>query len=384
MSRILIISFSHIATDPRVMRQVNALKLHHSIHVAGFGAAPDGVRQFLQLSTARSSKLIGLLGKAMNVLCLLMHCFSLYYWKFSAVQNALLLTEDLGRFDLVVANDLMALPLALQIARGAPVLLDAHEYAPREFDDIWHWRLLFAPLMRWICRVYLPKIRGMSTVCEGIAREYASQYSVQPIVVPNCPARADLLPQPVDANAIKLVHHGAAIRSRHIERMLATMQHLDDRYSLTLMLVENDPAYMRELQEIAKRDPRIRFISTVPMRGIARVINAYDIGVFLLPPVNFNYLHALPNKFFEFMQARLAIAIGPSPEMNAYLDKWGCGVVSSTFEPAAFAQAILSLSAEDIWRMKLQSAEAAAVLNAGHCEALIRDQVNLLLQAPRL
>ena len=37
---------------------------------------------------------------------------------------------------------------------------------------------------------------------------------------------------------------------------------------------------------------------------IVRTINQFDLGVYLLPPVNFNSAHALPNKFFEFIQAR--------------------------------------------------------------------------------
>ena len=51
------------------------------------------------------------------------------------------------------------------------------------------------------------------------------------------------------------------------------------------------------------------------MHEIVDTIAEYDIGLFILSPINFNYYHALPNKLFEFIQARLAIAVSPSPEM---------------------------------------------------------------------
>ena len=43
--------------------------------------------------------------------------------------------------------------------------------------------------------------------------------------------------------------------------------------------------------------------------------NQYDVGVFLLPASFPNQVHVLPNKLFDYIQARLAVAIGPSHEM---------------------------------------------------------------------
>ena len=44
-------------------------------------------------------------------------------------------------------------------------------------------------------------------------------------------------------------------------------------------------------------------------------MNACDVGVFCMPPINVNARYALPNKFFDFVQARLAVAVGPAEEM---------------------------------------------------------------------
>ena len=49
---------------------------------------------------------------------------------------------------------------------------------------------------------------------------------------------------------------------------------------------------MESLRRRAAGQPRIRFVPPVAMPEIAARTNGYDIGLFLLPPVNFNYLHS--------------------------------------------------------------------------------------------
>lgn len=359
MKRALVISFSPIATDPRVMRQLRALQGRFDLTVAGFGPAPAGAFAFHDIAAAPAS----LPAKLLKAASLSTGLYEWYYWRMSYVRNTVAALRGQS-FDLVVANDVSALPVALKVAGGAPVLLDAHEYSPREFEDLWRWRFFFSGFYTYLCRRYLPRAAAMTTVCQGIADEYR-QFGVEPTVVLNCPAQQGLPVRPVDPRSIRLVHHGVAIPSRRIELMLEMMRHLDDRYTLDLMLMNSDSAYGRELQRKAAGDPRIRFREPVPMERIPATINDYDIGVFLLPPVNFNYHMALPNKFFEFVQARLAVAIGPSPEMARLVRQYGFGVVSDSFDARELAARIAALTPQDIERLKHRSDSASAELNAG-------------------
>jgi hypothetical protein len=73
---------------------------------------------------------------------------------------------------------------------------------------------------------------------------------------------------------------------------------------------------------------------------------------------------ALPNKFFEFVQARLAVAIGPSPEMARLVRQYGFGVVSDSFDARELATRIAALTPKDIERLKHRSDSASAELNA--------------------
>jgi hypothetical protein len=356
------------------MRQIRLLENDYQVTVAGYGQKPDAKIRFVKLEKSPAS----LLRKLFWSVKLLIGAFESYYWNQEQVRSALKLLNT-GDFDLVIANDISSVPLALRLAGAHPVLIDAHEYSPREFDDKWLWRLLFGRYNHTLCQRYLPSASAMTTVCRGIADEYGRVYGVHPVVVHNAPLDQKLPPSSVSESHIRLIHHGAAIRSRHLGVMIDMMKHLDERFSLDFMLMETDALYIRELRQAAKGDSRIKFVEPVPMPEICQHINKYDMGVFLLPPVNFNYKHALPNKFFEFVQARLGVAIGPSPEMAALLHTYNCGVVAESFTPEALAASLKTLNAANVAAFKQAAHMAATDLSYEHDGKVLRSEVARLV-----
>lgn len=377
MDSLLIISLSESRRDPRVIRQLKTLSARWRVVVAGYGDPPEGAFRFIRLPRRLSpvEKLRGLARLAAGR-------YESFYWKNRRMQSALFSLRGLD-CRLVLANDVDTLPLALAVAGGVPVLLDAHEYAPRQFEDRWLWRGLFQPYVEYLCRTYLAKAAGMFSVSRGIAEEYATVYGVFSRVLTNAADYEDAEPSPVADRRIRLIHHGRAIRSRHLEAMIEMMEYLDDRFTLDLMLMPNDPAYLRRIKRLSRSRPQIRFVDPVPMPEIIRTIAKYDVGVFLLPPVNFNYTHALPNKFFEFVQARLAIAIGPSPEMSALVRRHGLGMVADTFDPRNLAGQLNRLTREDLVRMKQAAHGAARELCADVNRRLLLEEVDRLVNADR-
>jgi hypothetical protein len=194
-------------------------------------------------------------------------------------------------------------------------------------------------------------------------------------VVTNAPPYQKLQPSPVKGGVIRMIHHGVAISSRQLEKMIEMMKFLDERFRLDFMLMVSDYAYLDHLKKLAANDDRIQFVSPVAMNEIPVICNQYDIGVFLLPPINFNYLNALPNKLFEFIQARLAVAIGPSPEMQRLVRQFDCGIVAEDFTPQALARSLSDLTVERIQYFKQQSHCAAKELCAEQNAKAIIDLV---------
>lgn len=359
MATILIISFSDLKRDPRVYRQIKALRPHHTVITAGTGdpGLPD-VR-FISCNVRPRS----IQQKTLDALTLIIGRHDFYYWNMLHIVELDTKLQEL-RFDLAIANDIEALPLALKVAQGSPVILDAHEYSPLEFEDRWWWRWCFAPYATDMCRRYMRKAATVTTVCQGIADRYEKEFGIRAEVITNAPHFHDLSVRPTEGAAIRLIHHGAAIASRRIELMIELMDYLDERFSLDFVLVPGKPEYLEWIRHCATGKPKIRFLQPVPMNQLVTLSSQYDIGLFLLPPTNFNYEMALPNKFFEFLQARLAVAIGPSPEMGRIVREFECGVVAEDFTPRSLAGALSALTTQDIDRMKKGADRAAHVHHA--------------------
>jgi glycosyltransferase involved in cell wall biosynthesis len=268
-------------------------------------------------------------------------------------------------FDLIISHDCTLLPLAFAVKsnKRTRIMLDARDYYPRNFDDQFLWRIFIRPINEYLCQHYLPLCDKMTTVCDGLADEYHRVYGVKPEVVMNLPQAYDLVPEPVQPGRVRMIHHGSASLSRKLELMIEMMDYLDERFSLDLMLV-GQGAYMKKICALARKRNNVRIIPPVPMPEIVPAINHYDAGLFLMPPRNFNLKYALPNKLFEYIQARLVVAISPSIEMKKVVDRYDCGVISSDFTPQSMARALNNLSNEKIMYLKEQSHKAAPELNA--------------------
>jgi hypothetical protein len=161
--------------------------------------------------------------------------------------------------------------------------------------------------------------------------------------------------------------------------MIFLMDLLDERFSLDFMFVPNDRPYLSRLERLARSRPRVGFKKPVPMTQIVSVLNEYDIGLFLLSPRAFNYRMALPNKLFEFIQARLAVAVWPSPEMARLVREGDCGVVARDFTVESMADALNSLSPQDIKKFKEHSHQAASRFSAEQNRQFMLDLVQKLI-----
>ncbi len=84
---------------------------------------------------------------------------------------------------------------------------------------------------------------------------------------------------------------------------------------------------------------------------------------------NLNYKYALPNKLFEFIQARLAVAISPLLEMTKIVKQYDLGIVADDFTPESMAHELNKLTKDKIDYYKHQSDKSAYELSSeGNCQ----------------
>jgi hypothetical protein len=380
MKKILILAYSDLNHDARVARQINFLSERYDVTIACFDSPKDWKHEVFHIKRIKP----GLFQKAIGSILLLTGLFESAYnviYDFPDLRKQL----ESKTFDLIVANDIESLPLAFKIKKQEKILFDAHEFAPRHFEDKLVWRIFFQRFNTYLCKKYLPLVDEMITVGTGLANEYAAHYPVKPMVVTNANYYANLAPTPVDEKKIRLIHHGAANPSRQLEIMIEMMNYLDDRFTLDLMLLtppianKKTRGYLDYLKVLIKDDHRVTIVPPVKSAEVVNFIHPYDLGIFLLPPINFNYANTLPNKLFDFIQARLAIGIGPTPEMASLVNRYSLGVVADDFTAQSLAKKINALTANEIGAFKKQADKAAFELSAEKNKVILNELVSNLI-----
>jgi len=364
VKRILVICYSPLHRDPRVLRQIKALE-GFDIATAGYTAPQSGIIEFVRLNEEGTKTFFK---KIFNAISTLFGFVTHTYWTVSKVSDFNRLIKG-GKTDWIIANDLEALPIGLKVAEHyhAKIVFDAHEYFPGYLQKKDLRSLLRRVKILRLCKKYLNKPDYFTVVSPGIQKLYKNNFGINSYLITNATSFQNLAPQSVKKNKINLVHHGIAAPARRIELMIQMMDKLRKEFVLHLYLMQTEDykAYWVELNKLASKYPsRVFFHDTVATNFIPEEINKYDIGVFLLPPTNINYKFALPNKFFEFVQARLAIAIGPSVDMKVFVDRYQLGVVTKDFSIESFSRALNSLSIEEIMKFKMNANVAAPELCA--------------------
>jgi hypothetical protein len=360
-ARILCISYSNIRSDSRVLRQLEVLARHGRVTTVGYGAAPDAAHEHLEIPRSLPS----LPQTPSGVAKLAVRAYRSVALEAPAVRATLDLLAA-REFDVVVANEARALPVAFAIAGYAKVWCDLHEWAPEERTHVLSWRLLVSPFMRWVCAEYLPRVDAATTINRSIAELYESEFGVRPEIVRNSVAfRPELEPSP-PAEGIRLVHSGGAVPGRNIEALIEAVDRLGDPWSLDLYLIPAREAdtYWKGLLERIDASPRTRLHPPVPPADLPRVLNAYDIGTFLLPPHTPNHRMMLPNKFFDFVQARLGLAFSPSVETDRLIRRYGLGVVTKGFGADGLVEALRDLTNADVASFKEAAHRVARELSS--------------------
>jgi glycosyltransferase involved in cell wall biosynthesis len=265
-------------------------------------------------------------------------------------------------YNLIFCEDLFTLPLAAQFKKDAKLVFDAREYYPSQNEESLNWRKYEKPERIRICKGYISKVDYFLTVSNGLAKKYKNMFGAHPLVLRSTPYFVNIQPKKTKLKVIRIVHHGMANYNRQLHKIIDVAFLLDTRFHLDMYL-EGNRNEIKRLLKYAEGDSRISIKKPVPYSYIPRILSKYDIGIFYNEPSTFNLLHCLPNKIFEYIQARLCVAIGPSPDMAEIVRQYKCGVVAAEFSAKSMANALNALTLEKIDRYKQMADKAARTLN---------------------
>lgn len=368
----LVISYSVIATDPRVRREIDWL------HAAGWTVDTLGLGELSDERVRTHFAITDLSGAATTrVGQLFIHLVLTARRRFSTlalkrVPASVVQQLAAHAYDAIVFNEYEFVPWVTDHRLFDPsrshLHLDLHEYHEPRLQARTRWARLTGGYYRWVRKhIGSPQFASRSTVARGIADLYEREFGFDKMsLVRNAPPYVEQAPSPVDPSRVRLLFHGMASWARGFTQIIDAFEGLDERYSMSFMLTQpqHNIDRLRALIEERGLAERVRIVPPSPMREISQRINEYDLEIVFYPSTTTNVRLALPNKIFEAIQGRLGLVVGHSPMLEEIVVAHGNGVVVDGWTGADLRDALNSLTPERVAHLKEASARAAQQLNA--------------------
>ena len=290
------------------------------------------------------------------------------YWKLNDRFDLLYRLAKQERVDVWLANDWTVLPIGRRLAaeQGVSYAYDTHELAVDEYAHRLRWRLTQRPVIAAIERDGIAGSAVTSCVSQGIADRLHELYQLpeQPLLIRNMP-RYEAHPFRPSGDTIEVLYHGVVNVGRGLEACIDSVALWRTEFRLTI----RGPGPAEYLEALAARimaaglGERVTLAPPVPMTDLVRQAAHFDVGLFALPGHSKQNVHVLPNKFFEYTMAGLALCVSDLPEMTALLRRHDLGRLIPDVTPQAIAAAVNGFDRVSIDIHKRHALEAAKTLN---------------------
>lgn len=377
--RVLILSYDAIDVDPRVIKQVRGLADEFEVTTCSPGGKPDDRVEHIRLDPDDVHPR-GRLLDLVDDIARSREWFGWTYRTMPLVQQTKRLLH--GRaFDAVLANDAETLGAAISVAGASRVHADLHEFYPGlPVDD----SVLGQRQRRywtWLITRFASRVRSSTTVGAAIAERYRA-YGLGPGVVTNAAPYRPFAPT-ATGTPVRLVHSGNPFKERGLAAIMRAVASSSADVTLDLFLTYNPPTDRADLQALAgELGDRVTVREPVSQAVLVETLHGYDVGIHVLPPTSENNALALPNKFFDFVQARLGIVVGPSVEMAGLVSDLDLGMVTEDFSEESIRAVLDGLTPELVDDFKAAAQRHAEQLSAEAQTAVWVDAIRSIALQP--
>lgn len=270
--------------------------------------------------------------------------------------------------DIWLGNDWTTLPIAARLAaeQGVPFAYDTHELAYDEYAQSFKWRIVHRPLIKHAEGASIHCASFVTCVSDGIADRLVEVHGLahRPVVIRNTP-HFQACPFRPTGDVVKVLYHGIVAPGRGLEDCIRSVASWRTEFEL-IIRGPSPEDYLASLKAIAAEEGvenRVTFDPPVPMTELVSRAASCDVGLFALPAHSQQNVYVLPNKFFEYTMAGLALVVSDLPEMTRLLREHDLGLLISELTPSAIAKAVNALDRAAIDRYKANALEAAKELN---------------------
>ena len=250
----------------------------------------------------------------------------------------------LRKADLIVTNDLDTLPAGwfASVLKRIPVVHDCHEYFRGVPELV--GRRFTARVWKYFEDLIFPKLKYIMAVNESIASIYSNEYKKPVKVMRNVPFRKEPCNRDktgipgVSAENKVIMYQGAVNIGRGLEEAVLAMKETRKEANLVIAGIGD---ISRKLEEMVKQEglaERVIFLGQVPFQELHQYTCCADIGLSIEKDLGINYQNCLPNKFLDYIQARVPVLVSPFHEMKQVVEKYDIGEFITGHEPAYLAE----------------------------------------------
>jgi glycosyltransferase involved in cell wall biosynthesis len=347
LMRIILCATNDIATDRRIHRTVLSLqKIPCTVSVIGraFGKSMELPEFPYPVSRIRMLFKKGLL----------------FYAEFNLRLFFMLLFR---KTDLLVANDLDTLPAVFLVSRlrGLIMVYDSHEY----FTEVPELVARAGVKKFWegLEALLVPRLKFASTVSDSIAAEYQRKYGINMQVIRNLPFKLVVKPQPspsIRKSDEKIIlYQGSLNIGRGLEAAISAMSFVD--HARLIIIGSGDVEHqLRALVHSLALEEKVGFMGRISPQDLPQYTVQADLGISLEEKLGLNYYYALPNKLFDYIQARVPVLVSDLPEMAGIVTRYSIGKVTPVQDPYRLALTMTEMltdeSSRKVWRKNLETA----------------------------
>jgi glycosyltransferase involved in cell wall biosynthesis len=245
---------------------------------------------------------------------------------------------------LIVTNDTDTLPAGFlaSMIRRIPLLHDCHEYFRGVPELVGRPRV--ASAWKFLEDLIFPRLKYVIAVNGSVADLYSSEYHVLIRVVRNVPFRKETadrskkLALGIPASKKVIFYQGAVNVDRGLEEAILSMRYV--RHDAILVIAGTGDIILKLKSLVAKEklEGRVLFTGQIPFQELHHYTSIADIGLSVEKNVGVNYQNCLPNKFLDYIQARVPVLVTPFPEMKQIVEHYRIGEFIHSHDPSHLAE----------------------------------------------
>ncbi|MDX2195086.1 MAG: hypothetical protein NW207_01605 [Cytophagales bacterium] len=230
-------------------------------------------------------------------------------------------TADNIGADLYIAHNLGALSVAYQAAQKyhATLGFDAEDFHRYEADDNAH-----SAIASYLENKYLPHVKHFTVSSPLIAKEYTSLFpNLKPVLLHNVFYTQQRNIWSADDNVLKIIWFSQTIgKGRGLEAVIEALGRYNGKVQLTLIGHLNDVnrSYFDNLMKIHSIDKQVvKFLAPVSPAQIFDIVKHHHIGLALEQHTPYNRDICLTNKIFTYISCGCAIIASDTLAQNQFM-----------------------------------------------------------------